>query len=77
MGSSIGPEHNLLEAAPASCRHIALPFPVIDNDELAKIVGINDDGDLPGVASVTVSGLYRVVAVRLHSRNDSTASALR
>ena len=39
VGDSIGPEHNLLTAAPASCRHIALPFPVIDNDELAKIVG--------------------------------------
>ena len=25
-----------------------LPFPVIDNDELAKIVHINHDGDLPG-----------------------------
>jgi glutamate synthase (NADPH) large chain len=73
VGSSIGPEHNLLEAAPASCRHIALPFPVIDNDELAKIVGINDDGDLSGLASVTVSGLYRVHggATALKQRLDS------
>ena len=28
---------------------VALPFPVIDNDELAKLVHINADGDLPGL----------------------------
>ena len=33
----IGPEANLLDPAPASCRQVVLPFPVIDNDELAKI----------------------------------------
>ena len=26
-----------------------LPFPVIDNDELAKILHINGDGDMPGL----------------------------
>ena len=34
---------------PARCRQVVLPFPVIDNDELAKILHINDDGDLPGL----------------------------
>ena len=28
-----------------------LPFPIIDNDELAKLIHINDDGDLPGFAA--------------------------
>ena len=37
-----------------------LPFPVIDNDELAKIVHINADGDLPGYATHVVRGLYDV-----------------
>ena len=55
-----GPEANLLEPGPASCRQIVLPFPVIDNDELAKIVSIDEDGDLPGFRAVRVSGLYRV-----------------
>ena len=59
LGGTIGPEGNLLDPGPASCRQILLPFPVIDNDELAKIVGINDDGDMPGFAAVTVPGLYR------------------
>jgi glutamate synthase (NADPH/NADH) large chain len=60
LGSTIGAEHNLLEPTPASCRQIELPFPVIDNDDLAKIVGVNDDDNLPGFACVTVSGLYDV-----------------
>ncbi|MEO3752972.1 glutamate synthase large subunit [Streptomyces sp. B6B3] len=58
--SSLGPQSNLLEATPASCRSVTLPFPVIDNDELAKLIHINADGDLPGFASATLSGLYRV-----------------
>ena len=38
------------EPGPDSCRQLVLPFPIIDNDELAKIIHINDDGDLPGLA---------------------------
>ena len=57
---TIGPEQNLLAPSPASCRHIVLPFPVLDNDEFAKLVHINDDGDMPGFTAVTVSGLYPV-----------------
>ncbi len=57
---TLGSETNLLEVSPASCRRIVLPLPVIDDDELAQIVGINDDGDLPGFAPHVVSGLYPV-----------------
>jgi glutamate synthase (NADPH/NADH) large chain len=60
LGSVIGPEGNALQATPAHCRQLVLPFPVIDNDELAKIVHINADGDLPGYATVVVRGLYDV-----------------
>ncbi len=60
LGATLGPEGNLLDPTAASCRQVVLPFPVIDNDELAKIIHINDDGDLPGFATTTVSGLYRV-----------------
>ena len=48
LAGTIGPEANLLEPAPASCRQVVLPFPVISNDELAKIRHINRDGDMPG-----------------------------
>ncbi|HZS22985.1 MAG TPA: glutamate synthase large subunit, partial [Pseudonocardiaceae bacterium] len=37
-----------------------LPFPVLDNDELAKIIHINDDGQWPEYQSHTVRGLYDV-----------------
>ena len=60
VAATIGPEANLLDPGPASCRQIVLPFPVIDNDELAKILSIDEDGDLPGFRAVRVSGLYRV-----------------
>ncbi len=58
--SAVGPQGNLLEPTPASCRNVILPFPVIDNDELAKLIHINADGDLPGLGAATLSGLYRV-----------------
>jgi glutamate synthase (NADPH/NADH) large chain len=60
MSRTMGPECNLLNPGPASCRHIQLPYPVIDNDELAKLIHINDDGDLPGFACTVLSGLFEV-----------------
>jgi glutamate synthase (NADPH/NADH) large chain len=60
VGSTVGPEANLLAPGPESCRQLVLPFPVIDNDELAKIIHIDDDGQFPELAAVVVSGLYRV-----------------
>ncbi|MEE1801639.1 glutamate synthase large subunit [Streptomyces sp. NPDC101062] len=60
LRSSLGPQGNLLEPTAASCRSVTLPFPVIDNDELAKLVHINADGDMPGMKAATLSGLYRV-----------------
>ncbi|MER7462542.1 glutamate synthase large subunit [Streptomyces sp. NPDC097981] len=58
--SSLGPQGNLLEPNAASCRSVTLPFPVIDNDELAKLIHVNADGDMPGMKAATLSGLYRV-----------------
>ncbi|MGA0064737.1 MAG: glutamate synthase large subunit [Ilumatobacteraceae bacterium] len=60
VASTIGPESNLLSAGPDNCRQLTLPFPIIDNDELAKIIHINDDGTMPHLAAVVVGGLYRV-----------------
>lgn len=59
-----------------------LPFPVIDNDELAKLIHINADGDLPGFGSATLSGLYRVsgggeaLAARLDEIRAETDAAI-
>ena len=60
LAGTIGPESNLLEPGPASCRMLQLPFPVINNDELGKIRHINRYGDLPGYATHVVRGLYTV-----------------
>ncbi|MFE0103907.1 glutamate synthase large subunit [Streptomyces sp. NPDC059009] len=60
LGTSLGPQGNMLEPTAASCRNVMLPFPVIDNDELAKLIHINADGDMPGMKAATLSGLYRV-----------------
>ena len=60
LGGSIGPEHNLLDPGPASCRQISLQFPVIDNDELAKIINVNADDDQPGFTSHVVRGLFPI-----------------
>src|SRR6476660_2132291 len=60
LGTVIGPEGNALAATPAHARQVVLPFPVIDNDHLAKIVHVNADGDLPGYANHVVRGLYDV-----------------
>ncbi|MGV9367018.1 glutamate synthase large subunit, partial [Amycolatopsis sp. NPDC003731] len=60
LGTQIGAEPNLLEGNAASCRRIVLPFPVLDNDQFAKLVHVNDDGDLPEFQAVTVLGRYNV-----------------
>ena len=60
LAGSVGPEFNLLDPGPASCRQIALDFPVIDNDELAKLIHVNADGNHPGFAAHVVRGLFPV-----------------
>ena len=60
LSSHIGPDGNLLESTAGHCMQVVLPFPVIDNDELAKILHINADGTMPRFAGVRISGLYPV-----------------
>jgi glutamate synthase (NADPH/NADH) large chain len=61
IGGAIGPEPNLLSDTPAHARKLLLPFPVLDNDELAKIVRIDRDARLEGeFRAVIVRGLYDV-----------------
>ncbi|MFT4213848.1 MAG: glutamate synthase large subunit [Microbacterium sp.] len=60
LSSSIGPECNLLAWGPDHARQITVDFPVIDNDELAKIQNI--ERLMPGRRSVTIRGLYHYEA---------------
>ncbi|WP_228545716.1 glutamate synthase large subunit [Microcella flavibacter] len=58
MRLGLGPERNLLQAGPKHARQVVLDFPVIDNDELAKIQHIDPR---PGSSlTTTIKGLYRV-----------------
>ncbi|MEM9608751.1 MAG: glutamate synthase large subunit [Actinomycetota bacterium] len=60
IGSTIGPEGNVLDPGPHACRQIELPYPVITPDELNTIVRVNEDGDLPHFEAAVVTGLYEV-----------------
>lgn len=57
MRLGIGPERNLLDATPEHAYQIILDFPVIDNDELAKIQHI--DASPGSRTTTTIRGLYR------------------
>ena len=54
MGSTIGPEGNLLDPRPESCRQITIEVPVIDNDQLAKLRHIYE----PEFRSITLPMLF-------------------
>jgi glutamate synthase (NADPH/NADH) large chain len=60
LSSLAGPEGNLLDTEASHARQVVMPFPVIDNDELAKILHINADGELPEFAAARIKGLYPV-----------------
>ncbi|GGC64313.1 glutamate synthase large subunit [Hoyosella rhizosphaerae] len=60
LGGTIGPEGDLLNPTADACRQIVLPQPILDNDDLAKLIHANDDGTLPEFRSVVISGLFKV-----------------
>ncbi len=60
LASSMGRERNLLAETPEHARQVVLPFPVIDNDDLAKIIHINREPKLADFSAAKISGLYQV-----------------
>ena len=60
IGGAMGPEGNLLAPGPASCRQIHLARPIINNDELDKITGIDEYDDLSDFRTVTIPCLFRI-----------------
>ena len=54
MGSTIGPEGNLLDPRPESCHQIGIQDPVINNDQLAKLRHLY----YPGFRSTTLPMLF-------------------
>jgi glutamate synthase (ferredoxin) len=43
MASTIGPEANLLDPRPESCRQIGLKYPVLSNEDMAKLRCVGND----------------------------------
>jgi glutamate synthase (ferredoxin) len=62
MESTIGPEGNLLDPRPGSCHQIKIKYPVIDNDDLAKLRSLDGSGCLavPGGAGFRAATLPMV-----------------
>ena len=60
LSATVGPEGNLLDAGPGSCRQIMLPLPVIDRDDLAKLMYVNEHGETPGFKAFAIDGLFEV-----------------
>ncbi len=60
LWGTVGPESNLLEPSPDSCRQVVLPFPVLSNDDLAKLRHVHVDNDRPEFVTHVARGLYEV-----------------
>ena len=58
LATSIGPERNLLSPEPASCRQIVIPAPILTNEDLAKLLYIDEDGLVEGWRTFAIDGLF-------------------
>jgi glutamate synthase (ferredoxin) len=56
QGTTIGPERNLINPEPESCRQIRIKTPILNNEELAKLRHI----DRAGFKTVTLPILFKV-----------------
>ena len=57
--TAVGPEGNLLEPAPESCRQLSLPTPVLRNEELEKIRACDGGAASRGLKTITLPILFR------------------
>jgi glutamate synthase (NADPH) large chain len=57
--TAVGPEGNLLEPEPESCRQLALPTPVLRNEELEKIRNLDGGQTSRGLRAITLPILFR------------------
>lgn len=58
LTTSIGPSLNLLDATPEHARQLVLDYPILTNDEIAKIKHLGEDN--PIGKAVTIQCLYKV-----------------
>ncbi len=60
LSGTIGPEQNILEPTAKSVHQISMKYPIIDNDQLAKLVYIDEEGGVDGFSTKVIDGLYEV-----------------
>jgi glutamate synthase (NADPH/NADH) large chain len=60
LAATVGPQGNLLDARAGQCRQILLPLPVIDRDDLEKLMYVNEHGETPGFKAFAVDALFPV-----------------
>jgi glutamate synthase (NADPH/NADH) large chain len=60
LGGTLGPEGNLLDPTPGSCRQLFIPQPILSNDDLRKIVTIAERPETADFKTVVLSCLYPV-----------------
>jgi glutamate synthase (ferredoxin) len=58
--TSVGPEGNLLDSRPDSARQLALPTPVLNNEQLEKIRALDGSPSSHGFKSITLPMLFKV-----------------
>ncbi|MGH9172691.1 MAG: glutamate synthase large subunit, partial [Acidimicrobiales bacterium] len=58
LAGTLGPEGNLLDPQPESANRIVMPHPVLTNQELSKLLYINEDGTRPGWTTFAIDGLF-------------------
>ena len=80
--AKIGPEGNLLMPGPESCRQIVLPSPILSNEDLAKILYIDEDlraarsqtnGTAPHGAASGASAPHAAASSSAAASNDTAA----
>jgi glutamate synthase (NADPH/NADH) large chain len=62
LGGTLGPEGNIFDPQPSSCRQVFLPDPIIDDDELARLIHIDGADGLDDFKTVVIPCLYEVAA---------------
>jgi glutamate synthase (NADPH/NADH) large chain len=56
--TTVGPEGNLLEPGPESCRQLALPTPILTNEELARILSLDGGAAAKGLKTIKLPTLF-------------------
>ena len=71
LGAFIGTEQNLFDETAQHCRQLRLKSPLLTDDQMAKIRGL----DLPGLSSVTLSTLFDARAGSMQQALDDLCTA--